>query len=211
MRFPLLFLSAKTLTSANMQINGIIPLQGEEWQPVRNYEGIYAISNFGRLAHNTNDCYRVLKLTNSKGWYFGVRLRKDGKYTTYRIHRLVYSAFVGEIPKGKNWHIHHKNGNKQDNRIENLELLFSSEHHLIDIDKHTTTAMNYYNQEVRPKSIIQKTMNGEFIAMYRNAKDASMASGVCQRNILQVANKTPFNVAGAVRKQAGGYIWEFAS
>lgn len=77
-----------------MQINGIIPLQGEEWQPVRNYEGIYAISNFGRLAHNTNDCYRVLKLTNSKCWYFGVRLRKNGKYTTYRIHRLVYSAFV---------------------------------------------------------------------------------------------------------------------
>lgn len=193
-----------------MQINGIIPLQGEEWKSVVGYDWIYVISNYGRIAHNKNGRYSIMKMTNKKGWYFTVRLLKDGKYTTNRIHRLVYMAFVGDIPKGNKWHIHHKNGNKQDNRVANLQLFSAKEHSMVDRERHTTAAMNRYNQEVRPKTIIQRTMNGDFVASYRNSKDASDATGVCQRNILQVANKTPYNAKGSVRKQAGGFKWEFA-
>lgn len=42
------------------------------------------------------------------------------------------------------------------------------------------------------------------------ATEASRVTGVCARNILQVADKEPFNSKGSVRKQAGGYIWKFA-
>lgn len=34
-------------------------------------------------------------------------------------------------------------------------------------------------------------------------------TGICQRNILQVANKEPYNSKGSIRKQAGGYVWKF--
>ena len=45
--------------------------------------------------------------------------------------------------------------------------------------------------------------------MYCNAMEASRNTGVCGRNILQVANKEPYNSKGSVRKQAGGYVWKF--
>lgn len=47
------------------------------------------------------------------------------------------------------------------------------------------------------------------IGVFANSKEASDATGVCQRNIRQVASKEPFNKKGGVRKQAGGYIWKF--
>lgn len=53
------------------------------------------------------------------------------------------------------------------------------------------------------------SLDGEFINSYSNAADAYRDTGVCQRNILQVASKTPFNDKGSIRKQAGGYIWRF--
>lgn len=53
------------------------------------------------------------------------------------------------------------------------------------------------------------TCNGEFINSYCNAMEASRNTGVCGRNILQVANKEPYNSKGSVRKQAGGYVWKF--
>ena len=52
--------------------------------------------------------------------------------------------------------------------------------------------------------------NGIECLPYENSCDASVSTGVCQRNILQVANKEPYNKNGKIRKQAGGFIWKFA-
>lgn len=50
-------------------------------------------------------------------------------------------------------------------------------------------------------------MNGHFIAEYANGRIASELTGICQRNILQVANEEEYK-PGKVRKQAGGYMWK---
>ena len=52
-----------------------------------------------------------------------------------------------------------------------------------------------------------KTLDGVFIEEFANGSDAEKKSGVCRRNILQVANKEEYK-KGRTRKQAGGYIWE---
>lgn len=179
---------------------------GEEWRLVKNTNGRYYISNFGRLISVTKRRgVHVLENVNKKGGYLSVVLEGENGFIYTRLHRLVYEAFVGEIPKGHKFHIHHKDHNKQNNRVDNLELVTAKEHYQKDIDSRDCEGMNNYNKYIRPNKIVQKTLDGEFVAIFNNAKEAHDATGVCQRNILQVASKQEG------RKQAGGFIWEFAS
>ena len=185
----------------------------EEWRWIKGYEGIYQISNMGRFKSFLSDKEngQIRSNVNKNGWYFTVNLYTKGgeKRKTVRIHRLVYEAFVGDIPKG--FHIHHKDGNRQNNRIDNLELLHPAEHasesanHTSSIDK-----MVEYNTQIKPKRIRQYTLNGVFLAEYLNSEVAHEFTGVCKRNILQVASRTPYGKNNRIRSQAGGYIWRFA-
>lgn len=182
----------------------------ERFKDIKGFEGIYKIGDKGTLLSFASGKWIARSNVNKNGWYFTVILRKDGQNYTFRIHRLVYEHFIGEIPKGHKWHIHHKDGNKQNNCVENLELLSSAEHYSKDKGKHTTVGMNYYNQHIKPQKIVQKDLDGNFIAIYENATEAGKATGVCVRNILQVAMKTPTE-KGYLRKTAGGYKWEAQS
>lgn len=148
--------------------------------------------------------------TDKNGWYFTVNLfDHDGKRRTERIHRLVAKAFIGEIPKG--YHIHHKDGNKQNNRLDNLEIIHPAKHRMETIkkNKNVIKGMNDYNRYVKPKRVKQYTLDGVYLAEYVNCEIASRMTGICQRNISQVASKEPYNSKGSVRKQAGGYVWKF--
>lgn len=182
----------------------------EEWKPVKGAES-YLISNKGRLKHCTSRYgVRVLKNTNKKGDYLSVILRGNNGRISTRIHRLVAEHFIGEIPKG--YQVHHKDGNKQNNCVDNLEILSPGDHAVESRKMHPDycKGMNRYNRYERPRHIKQYSLKGEFIAEYINAQTAGLVTGVCSRNILQVASKVPYNAKGLIRSQAGGYKWEFA-
>lgn len=188
---------------------------GEKWVDIEGFEGVYKVSNLGRIMSNKRGYWNILSIKNSKGDYLSVVLKRNNKdkhSLSIRVHRLVYLSFVGQIPKGKKYHIHHIDGNKQNNNVNNLELVKSSEHHKIHIAENPLmlSGLVRYNKYEKTKAIMQFDLDGNFIKAYRNGKEASIATGVCQRNILQVANKEPYNKNGNVRKQAGGFIWRFA-
>ena len=97
-----------------------------EWKPIKNYGGLYEVSIDGNIRRISgwygNLGYRCptgeLKQSCAKG-YMQVTLYKNGEKTRYKVHRLVANAF---IPNHKNYpQVNHIDGNKKNNRVENLE------------------------------------------------------------------------------------------
>jgi hypothetical protein len=112
----------------------------EEWRPVKGYEGIYSISSLGRLRrdpatfkHGPNKIHNgfTRKVGPSAGYVFYC-LNRDGKEVNRSAHRLVAEAFLK--PDKRRPHVNHKNGQKSDNRPENLEWCTPKEniHHAIE-------------------------------------------------------------------------------
>lgn len=186
-------------------------LKDEVWKDVKGFEGRYRISNKGRLLSFSSKGWNFRSNVNKKGEYFTINLINKDIRITKRIHRLVYEAFIGEIPKGRNYYVHHIDGNKQNNNVENLQLLDAKEHSKLHRQRNPNivAGMVCYNKYVRPKPIMQFDLKGNYINTYNNAVEAYKATGVCARNIIQVANKEAFNKKGNYRKQAGGYIWQY--
>jgi hypothetical protein len=101
----------------------------EKWKPVPDYDGLYSISNFGRVkSHerfqvNHSKMQRVpekiLKPGCTPGDYLYVTLCKNHKFKSFTIHRMVGSAFLGWV-YGKNT-VNHKDGVRRNNFIWNLE------------------------------------------------------------------------------------------
>lgn len=101
--------------------------KARRWRPIVGYEGYYEVSDDGQVrslwkrvgpsAHLTKQPVRVLNPGLSAG-YVTVSLHRDGKRATKRIHVLVLEAFRGPRPDG--FDASHLNGDRSDNRIENL-------------------------------------------------------------------------------------------
>ena len=92
----------------------------ENWLPVVGYEGLYEVSDLGRvrsLARNTTKG-KVLKLGFTGDKYQMIGLYKEGVKTSFRVHCLVAFAFLGHKLDGME--IRHVNGNCLDNSRENL-------------------------------------------------------------------------------------------
>ena len=91
----------------------------EQWLPVAvtGYEKVYRVSNLGRVKHQATG--RILK-AGGKVRYLAVYLKRfpDDKGLRREIHRLVAQAFLGDHP---DLVVHHKNHDRHDNRVENLE------------------------------------------------------------------------------------------
>lgn len=172
----------------------------EHWKPVKGFDG-YEISSLGRVKSSLNKTARTLSLKNSKGDYIRVFLTRytpERKRVSHLLHRLVYENFIGEIPAG--FEVHHIDGNKQNNAVTNLEALKKDAHNSITRKEHPNVVRVMVERN-KHRPILQFSLDGTFIAEHENAKEAGAATGVCPRNISQVAG------GKECRKQAGGFIW----
>ena len=101
----------------------------EIWKDIKGYEGLYQVSNFGRIrsltrqVENGKGLYvrngQEMKQAYSSTGYKIVALCKDGKRKMFKVHRLVAIAFI-DNPLNKK-EVNHIDGNIENNLMENLE------------------------------------------------------------------------------------------
>lgn len=165
----------------------------EVWKDIAGYEGLYQVSNKGNVRsldrkvnflHGTKISRgKLLKPgANAEGYLF-VTLSKNNIVRPARINRLVASAFIpnpGNLPS-----VNHKDKNRKNNNVENLEWC----------------TVEYNNRYSSAKKIVQYDMDGNMIAEWDAISDASRETKINLSNIAQCCMGN--------RKTAGHYIWKY--
>lgn len=93
----------------------------EEWRPVVGYEGLYAVSNHGRVMRTKDSRHMgkgAINTARIRSGYWAVTLFSHGSRKSFSVHRLVARAFLGE-PTART--VNHIDGNKLNNHADNLE------------------------------------------------------------------------------------------
>ena len=168
-------------------------MNNEEWRDVVGYEGIYEVSNRGNVRNKKT--LRIIKSSISYHNYVRVPLRKNGKDRKLFLHRLVADAF---IPNPENKEIvNHINGNKQDNRIENLEWCTYSENNVKAIKDGLRSTK---------RKIICQYKNNMLIAKWRSISSASKYLNLPLGSISACLH---YNEKHNDCRMVGGYVWLF--
>ena len=110
-------------------IDNICSLQGEVWKPIKGTDE-YFISNYSRIISYKGYEAILLKSWSNKqtNGYLTVKITINNKTKNYKVHRLVAEAFL-QIPKDiDNYQIHHKDGNRYNNNVQNLQWLTKEQH-----------------------------------------------------------------------------------
>ncbi len=112
----------------------------EIWKDIPGYEGLYQASTMGRVK-SFYKRGKILKPQLNGVGYYQVSLHKDKKYSILAIHQLVGITFLGHKIKRYKLVINHKDFNKLNNNVENLEIVTSRENtnhkHLKSSSKYT--------------------------------------------------------------------------
>ena len=171
----------------------------EVWRDVKGYEGLYQVSNMGRVKSlGRKDRFgrvikeRILEPAATHNGYLRVGLHVDGKRKMLRVHRLVCEAFH-ENPDNKS-EVNHVNENKTDNRACNLEWSTRTENC-------NHGSRNERVAKALSKPIGQFSLDGKLIKVWQSACEARRQTGFDQGYVGAVAR--------GKFKQAYGYIWKY--
>lgn len=179
------------------------------WKSIQGYEGYYEVSDSGevrsldRYVADTTGKHAgknrllkgsMMKLTEGKtsrkeGGYLVVNLRKNHTSRVVPVHVLVARAF---IPNPDNMPtVNHKDGNKLNNNVSNLEWVSYSENNV--------HALRTGLRSPRGNAIIQYTLDGDYVATYKSATEAARITGFSRGAISHCLNGRA--------SQSFGYIW----
>lgn len=178
-------------------------LANEVWKPIFGYEEYYEVSNLGRVKslprNGTVKHYRILK-PSENGGYLAVRLQRNGETKFHLIHRLVGIVFLQRTNLFDTI-INHKNENKWDNRVSNLEwcdYIYNNNYG----NRGKLVGEKLTNFKEWSKEILQYSLDGQFVQKYPS--------------LHQMERETKFKRQGVHNcligkyKQAYNYLWRYA-
>jgi hypothetical protein len=137
------------------------------------FTGLYKVSNKGRVKSVKNIKPRILKASRSVRGHLQVHLRHMSLVKSLKVHRLVADAFVPPSKEGYTC-VKHINGDKTDNRAENLK---------------------WYS---RSRRFDQFDKNNKFIRTYDSVKDVMTATGVSPNNLYDCCKQVKKTAGGFI-------------
>jgi hypothetical protein len=148
----------------------ILPIESadmrEEWRDIEGYEGLYMVSNFGRVVSFQGCNPRIMKLGMTHKGYQCVGLQKEKQHKTCVVHRLVAKAF---IPNPDNLpQVNHKDECKTNNRVDNLEWCTDKYNH-----NYGTYIERQRNFQPRNTPVLMFDLNGNFEKEFISAREAA--------------------------------------
>lgn len=152
----------------------------EEWEPVKDYEGLYEVSYLGRVKSLGNDKTRkekILKHGVDRYGYYHVVLCKHGKAKTHKVHKLVAMSFLNHIPCGYKLVVDHINDNPKDNRVKNLQLITQRENANKTQVKYTSKykGVSWHKQSKKWVCKIQINGKSQYLGLFNCELEASVA------------------------------------
>lgn len=171
----------------------------EVWKPVVGHEGLYEVSSIGRVKRVERyapyrDGFRIkrekiLSPNVINGGYQQVLLTKNMVRRGHLVHRLVANAFI-DNPDGLP-QVNHKDGNKKNNTVSNLEWCTAKENMLHSV-------VNGMRNDC--KSVGMYTVDGNLLQTFKSIGEAERKTGIFSQNISCVCK--------GQAKTAGGYVWK---
>ncbi|MDT3429186.1 hypothetical protein J2Z22_004786 [Paenibacillus forsythiae] len=156
-------------------------LQGEEWLPVVGYEGLYEVSNLGRVKRLSNSATRkekMLKPQIQRDGYQRVTLYKKGQKKRKAIHRLVAIAFIPN-PENKE-QVNHLDADKLNNKLANLQWATRKEN--------ITHAITLGLMKKTNKAVIAIHLDSGEQYQFKSQTEASRELGIYMKKISNALN-----------------------
>jgi hypothetical protein len=162
----------------------------EVWKDIKGYEGIYQVSNLGRvksLARIVVKAYGAehrlserIKKTNLNHLGYEILRLHNGSGKTFAVHRLVAEAFLN---KTEGLEVNHIDGDKTNNKVSNLEYCTRSQNIQHAYDNGLAVAVGTKGFDSTSSKILLDTQTGIF---YGGIREASEAMGLHPRNLYNV-------------------------
>lgn len=173
--------------------NGLI------WKDIHGYEGLYQINTCGDIKSLAGGKDKILKKRYDHDGYCQACLSNNGKHKYYKVHRLVWEVFVGPIPEGM--HINHINEVKDDNRLDNLNLMTPTENNNW-ATHNERMAMSNKNGKCS-KKVFQYDLENNFIKEWPSLNEVERQTGISAANISRCCT--------GKRNTSMGFKWRYAS
>lgn len=182
----------------------------EKFKEIPGYEGLYQVSDYGAVRSLKFGKVRYLRNVKTCDGYERICLCRDGKEKRFSVHRLVWEAFVGQIPDG--YEIDHINTVRDDNRLSNLRVVTSKENNSNPITAERKREANKrLSQNQKWREAVRKTCNkpvlqldkvtSEVIREWECASDVERELGIDHSNISACCY--------GKQNTAGGFRWKF--
>lgn len=180
----------------------------EEWRDIKKFEGIYQVSNLGRIKSLSRKIWnyttkeKILKPYPCGSGYLEVNLRDNGRRTVKMVHRLVAETFLdNHIGLSQ---VNHLDENIKNNRADNLEWCTPKHNANYGTrNKRQYEAMVKNGTAMAPRRIRMFRLDGTPVCQFENPHEAERCTGISQSNIHQCCHRQ--------HKTAGGYKWEYVN